>query len=116
MVTKGECWGVCAQSFNRVWPFAIPWTVAHQTPLCVEFFRQEYWSGLLFPTLEDLPESYMEPCFWSRLHWQMASLPLSHLGSQMLWWGGGLVAKPCPTLATPWTEACQDPLSVGFSR
>ena len=30
--------------------------------------------------------------------------------------GGGLVAKSCPTLATPWTVACQAPLSIGFSR
>ena len=28
---------------------------------------------------------------------------------------GGLVAKSCPTLATPWTVACQIPLSTGFS-
>ena len=30
--------------------------------------------------------------------------------------GGGLVAQSCPTLATPWTVACQAPLSMGFSR
>ena len=30
--------------------------------------------------------------------------------------GGGLAAKSCPTLATPWTVACQAPLSMGFSR
>ena len=30
--------------------------------------------------------------------------------------GGGLVAKSCPTLVTPWTVACQVPLSMGFSR
>ena len=30
--------------------------------------------------------------------------------------GGGLVTKLCPTLATPWTIACQGPLSMGFSR
>ena len=30
--------------------------------------------------------------------------------------GGGLVAKSCPTLVTPWTVACQAPLSMGFSR
>ena len=30
--------------------------------------------------------------------------------------GGGLVAKLCPTLAIPWTVACQAPLSLGFSR
>ena len=29
---------------------------------------------------------------------------------------GDLVTQLCPTLATPWTVACQDPLSVGFSR
>ena len=29
---------------------------------------------------------------------------------------GGLVAKSCPTLATPWTAACQAPLFMGFSR
>ena len=30
--------------------------------------------------------------------------------------GGGLVTKSCLTLATPWTVACQGPLSIGFSR
>ena len=30
--------------------------------------------------------------------------------------GGSLVSKWCPTLATPWTVACQAPLSMGFSR
>ena len=30
--------------------------------------------------------------------------------------GGGVVAKSCLTLATPWTGACQTPLSMGFSR
>ena len=30
--------------------------------------------------------------------------------------GGGLVAKSCPTLATPWIVACQPPLPVRFSR
>ena len=30
--------------------------------------------------------------------------------------GGGLVDKSCPTLAIPWTVACQAPLSMGFFR
>ena len=30
--------------------------------------------------------------------------------------GGGLVAKSCPTLAIPWTVACQAPLTMEFSR
>ena len=38
----------------------IPWTVAHQAPLSMGFSRQEYWSGLLFPPPEDLPDPGME--------------------------------------------------------
>ena len=33
-----------------------------------------------------------------------------------LYYGGGLVTKSCPTIATPWTVAHQAPLSIGFSR
>ena len=33
-----------------------PWTIAHQAPLSVGFFRQEYWSGLPFPLPGDLPD------------------------------------------------------------
>ena len=35
--------------------FAAPWTPAHQAPLSMEFSRQEYWSGLPFPSPGDLP-------------------------------------------------------------
>ena len=41
--------------------FAIPWTVAHQAPRSVGFPRQEYWSGLPFPSLEHLADSEIEP-------------------------------------------------------
>jgi len=46
---------VYVQSLSHVPLFATPWTIAHQTPLSMEFSRQEYWSGLLFPTPGDLP-------------------------------------------------------------
>ena len=36
--------------------------------------------------------------------------------SNNLTFGGGLVTKSCPTLATQWTVACQIPLSMGFPR
>ena len=36
------------------------WTIAHQTPLSMEFSRQEYWSGLPFPTPGDLPDPGIE--------------------------------------------------------
>ena len=38
-----------------------PWTVAHQAPLSMGFSRQEYWSGLAFPSPWDLPDPGMEP-------------------------------------------------------
>ena len=33
-----------------------PWIIAHQAPLSMEFFRQEHWNGLPFPTPVDLPD------------------------------------------------------------
>ena len=48
-----ECFwleSVKCQSLNRVRFFATPWTIAHQAPLFLEFSRQEYWSGLPFPS------------------------------------------------------------------
>ena len=41
---------VCAQSFSCVQLCATPWTVAYQSPLSMGFPRQEYWSGLPFPS------------------------------------------------------------------
>ena len=38
-----------------------PWTVAHQAPLSMGLPRQEYWSGLPFPSLGDLPNPGVEP-------------------------------------------------------
>ena len=47
--------------FSCVQLFATPWTVAHQAPPSMGFSRQEYWSGLPFPSLEDLPDSGIKP-------------------------------------------------------
>ena len=41
--------------------YVTPRTVAHQAPLSVGFSRQEYWSGLPFPSPGDLPDPEMEP-------------------------------------------------------
>ena len=38
-----------------------PWTVARQAPLSVGFSRQEYWSGLPFPSPGDLPDPGIKP-------------------------------------------------------
>ena len=41
--------------------FATPWSVAHQVPLSMGFLRQEYWSGLPFPSPGGLPDLGIEP-------------------------------------------------------
>ena len=40
---------------------ATPWTVAGQAPLSMGFSRQEYWSGLPFPSPGDLPDPGIDP-------------------------------------------------------
>ena len=59
-------------SLSCVWLFVTPWTVAHQSPLSVGFYRQEYWSGLPCPPPRDLPNPKMEP---ESPTWQADSLP-----------------------------------------
>ena len=38
-----------------------PWAVAYQDPLSMGFSRQEYWRGLPFPSLGDLPDPGIKP-------------------------------------------------------
>ena len=52
---------VKVKSLSHVRFFATPWTVAHQAPPSMEFSRQEYWSGLPFPSPGDLPNPGIEP-------------------------------------------------------
>ena len=52
---------VCARSLSCVQLFATLWTLACQSPLSMEFSRQEYWSGLPFPPPGDLPDPGTEP-------------------------------------------------------
>ena len=63
------------KSLNCVWLFATLWTVAYQAPLSMGFSRQEYWSGLLFPSPGDHPYPGIEP------------------GSPTLW-AGALLSEP----------------------
>ena len=98
-----------------MWLFATPWTVAHQAPMCMEFSRKEYWSGLPFPTPRSLPDpgikflSLASPVLAGGFFTtESPGKPFEHIG-------GGWVTKSCLTLATPWTVAYQAPLSMGFS-
>ena len=49
------------KSLSRVWLFATQWTVAYQASLSMRFSRQEYWSGLPFPSPGDLPNPGIKP-------------------------------------------------------
>ena len=68
-ITRYLCQGVdkkfekvlhCLSEVSRVWLFATPWTIAHQAPPSMEFSKQEYWSGLPFPSPGDLPNPGIE--------------------------------------------------------
>ena len=59
-----------------------PCTVAHRAPLSIGFFRQEYWSGLPFPSPGDLPNLGIEPGSPALL---ADSFRLSYLGSYILY-------------------------------
>ena len=48
---------------SRIRLFVTPWTVTYQAPPFMGFSRQEYWSGLPFPSPGDLPDTGIEP--WS---------------------------------------------------
>ena len=52
---------VNVKSLSRVRLFATSWTAAYQTPPSMGFSRREYWSGLPFPSPEDLPDPGIEP-------------------------------------------------------
>ena len=62
-----QCFFVKVKLLSRVHLFAIPWTVAYQAPPSMGFSRQEYWSGLPFPSPGNLPYPGIEPWCWEGL-------------------------------------------------
>ena len=68
--------------FSSVWLFETPWTVAHQVPLPMGFPRQEYWSGLPFPSPADLPNPGIEPSSPATAGGFFTTEPLG----KPLWW------------------------------
>ena len=56
-------WWWKVKLLSHVWLFVTPCTVAYQAPPSMGFSRQEYWSGVPFPSPGDLPNSGIQP--WS---------------------------------------------------
>ena len=61
-------WKVKVKSLSHVRLFVTPWTVAYQAPPSMGFSRQEYWSGLPFPTPGDLPDTVLNLCLLGLLY------------------------------------------------
>ena len=87
--------------------FATSWTITHQAPLSMGFPRQEYWSGLPFPSPGDLPDPGIEPAS------PADSSLLIHLGSPRL-----AVHSLSPVLlsAAPWAAGSREALVLTLSH
>ena len=78
---KHSPWCALRLELGCVQLFATPWTVVHQPLLSMGFSRQEYWSGLPFPILGDLPNpeiktaSVRSPALEGRF---FTAMPLDH--------------------------------------
>ena len=62
-----KCSHEVVKSLSHVRLFVTPWTVAHQAPPSMEFSRQEYWSGLPFPSSFILLQVVDQPHLLKRL-------------------------------------------------
>ena len=67
---------------SHVWLYVTPWTVAHQSPLSMEFSRQEFWSGLPFLSQEDL---LTQGSNLDLLHCRHILYRLSHQGTLIMY-------------------------------
>ena len=107
---------VCAQSLRCVQIFATPGTVAPQAPLSIGFSRQEYWSGLPFPSLGDLPGLGIELASLAPPALAGEFFTMVPLGKTQLFLRASHVTSHGQLFATPWTGTHKAPLSMGFSR
>ena len=79
------CLCVCVCTLSCVWLFTTSWTVAHQSPLSMEFSRQEYWNGVPFCTPGDLPNPEIElhapfiSCIDRQIHYPCTTWKATHI-------------------------------------
>ena len=76
-----------------------PWTVAYQAPQSMGFSRQEYWSGLPFPSPRDLLYPGIEP---GSPHWRQMLYRLRHF-----WWGNESTEELGNLLSNCWLSEKQ---------
>ena len=90
------------KSLSCVPLFATPWTVAHQAPLSMGFSRQEYWSGLPFPSPGDLRDPGIE---LGSSTLQADSLPAEPPGNPIVWYR-------CSVKLWEWVSSARDGVSL----
>ena len=89
MISTNVMTSIEVKLLSRVWLFVTPWTLSYQAPLSMGFLRQEYWSGLLFPSPGDLPNPGIEP--WSpalqadALPSEPQGKPMTSMASAVYW-------------------------------
>ena len=87
--------GTLCHVLSHVWLFVIPWTVACQAPLSLEFSRQEYCSGLPLPPPGDLSDLVIKPTSSVSPSLQVDSSPTEPSGNPQI------ITQSCLTLCDP---------------
>ena len=122
------------QSLSPVRLLATPWTAAHQAPLSMGFSRQECWSGVPLPSLDQtcsVVESIILDCLQSSLDFSVMSYGKIQMNVWPIWclhqsflkyqekslqFSSIQSLSLVQLFATPWTAACQASLSLTNSR
>ena len=103
---------------SPVWVFVTPWTAACQVSLSMGLSPQEYWSGLPFSPLQDLPDPRIQPTTppSPALAGRFFTTEPPGKPALLLWKWKCYLFSCIPLFVTPWTVAHQAPLSMEFSR
>ena len=97
---------VCVLVAQSCSTLATPWTVAHQSPLSMEFSRQEYWSGLPCPPPGDLPDPGIKPAFPALQTDSVPSKPPGRLSPNSTWYLINIWFPRFPSYASPNPDLC----------
>ena len=92
--------------------FVTIWTVVHQAPLSMGFSRQEYWSGLPYPSPGDLPDPRIEPMIAVSPVFRAGSLPADHLGSSEVYINSNLLFFYRTSQVLHYNNNCCDCLTI----
>ena len=105
------CCCCCCCRFSRVQLSATPQTTAHQAPPSLGFSRQEYWSGLPFPSMHACMLSRFSRVRLCETLWAAAhQAPLSMGFSRQEYWSG--LPSPSPTVSTRLEKSLISPVSM----